>query len=89
MQQIVHVVKTWGLMDEKSGGGKGSTRKGAARVGFVGEGDSLFGAGKEEGVLADDLTGADRVDGGVGEELGQSKSSAAWSVFFAGMMGLN
>ncbi len=86
---MIHGVKAGWFADEEVGGGEGAARKGVAAVGGVREGEALFGGGEVEGVFADDLSGAQRMDPDIGEVLGEEERSAAGSVFLMGVVRFN
>ena len=58
-EHILHAVEAWPLFREPLGGANSAAGEGVAAVGAVDEFESLADAAEDDGVLADDVAGAD------------------------------
>ena len=84
---MVHGVEAGRLVVEKAGSCEGALSKGFAAIDLMGEGDPLVSVVKNEGVLANDFAGTDRMDASLGEIFCEVEGGAARGIFFLGVVG--
>ena len=60
-EDVLHGVKAGFLAENPLGGAKGAVGKGVSAAGFVGEFEAFSGSGEQNGVIANDVTAAQRM----------------------------